>query len=179
MAHDHLTFLQHGERNFSSGGVGVGGVQIPTLTMKTVTGGNYSNSNNDNEIKPFAEKLIDVVDFLQSLPPGQKVHIPLPIYYDTHTLSYCLCPTYTLCLSLCLSHTLSLRQAGIDDIYLNCLVDLEGSDYAVLDSLKNNPKVEIEDTDENIYFKYRAKYEIRSESDLTCLHSPPSATFLP
>lgn len=41
------------------------------------------------------------------------------------------------------------------------MVDLEGADYAVLDSLKNNPKVEIEDTDENLYFKYRAKYEIR------------------
>lgn len=41
------------------------------------------------------------------------------------------------------------------------MVDLEGADYAVLDSLKNNPKVEIEDTEENLYFKYRAKYEIR------------------
>jgi hypothetical protein len=52
---------------------------------------------------------------------------------------------------------------------LKCDVDLEGSDYAVLDSLKNNPKVEIEDTEENVFFKYRAKYEIGFAFPLDCI----------
>ena len=49
----------------------------------------------------------------------------------------------------------------VDDILSSCLVDLDGSDYSVLDSLKNNPKVEIEDLEGILYFRYRAKYEIR------------------
>jgi hypothetical protein len=78
MAHDHLTFLQHGERNFPSGGVG--GVSMPSITSKS--GGSYSNEN-ENQMKSFTEKLIDVVDFLQSLPPGQKVCL---LIYQIKTL---------------------------------------------------------------------------------------------
>lgn len=41
------------------------------------------------------------------------------------------------------------------------MVDLEGEDYAVLDMIKNNPKVDLEYTSGGISFKYRAKYDIR------------------
>jgi hypothetical protein len=68
MAHAHLTFLQHGERNFPSGGVG--GVKMPSIASKA---GGGSSNDNENDVKSFTEKLIDVVDFLQSLPPGQRV----------------------------------------------------------------------------------------------------------
>jgi hypothetical protein len=67
MSHDHLTFLQHGERKFPSGGVG--GVQTPSL-LGLSSAGKFTNEENP---KSHTEKLIDVVDFLQSLPPGTKV----------------------------------------------------------------------------------------------------------
>jgi hypothetical protein len=70
MAHDHLTFLQHGERKFPSGSVG--GVQAPSLLGSSSAKFSY---NEEMKAKSHTEKLIDVVDFLQSLPPGTKVFI--------------------------------------------------------------------------------------------------------
>jgi hypothetical protein len=40
-------------------------------------------------------------------------------------------------------------------------VDLEGEDYAVLDMIKNNPKVDVEYAGGGLAFKYRSKYDIR------------------
>lgn len=69
--HDHLKFLKHGERNFppTTAG-GVGGVNVPRI-IGSNNNGRYTSD--DMNPKSDVEKLIDVVDYLQSLPPGEKV----------------------------------------------------------------------------------------------------------
>lgn len=68
MAHEHLEFLKHGERNFPPSGVG--GVNVPSII-----GFNNLNKFTTHDMNPksHTEKLIDVVDYLQSLGPGEKV----------------------------------------------------------------------------------------------------------
>ena len=65
MSHDHLTFFKHSEKNSN-----IGGFDIPHL-IDSQGSNNEIRSSHDN--KSLSEKLIDVVDFLQGLSPGQKV----------------------------------------------------------------------------------------------------------
>mmetsp|Transcript_22677 Transcript_22677/g.33142 ORF Transcript_22677/g.33142 Transcript_22677/m.33142 type:complete len:352 (+) Transcript_22677:58-1113(+) len=59
------------------------------------------------------------------------------------------------------------EKASFQDILQKCLVDLEGEDYAVLDMMKNNPKIDIEYVGGGgMLFKYRAKFDIRHRGEL-------------
>lgn len=58
------------------------------------------------------------------------------------------------------------QRATVVDFFREVQVDLEGLDYGVLDMVKNNPKVDVTNEHGVLYFKYRAKFEIRNKFEL-------------
>lgn len=65
----------------------------------------------------------------------------------------------------CSSHFFSFSQkfgqSNVQDIYNALRIDLRSTDKEVLSMMKENPKIEINEEDGQLYFRYRAKYEIR------------------
>ena len=52
-------------------------------------------------------------------------------------------------------------QSSVQDIYDALRIELTTVDKEVLEMIKGNPKIEINEEDGQLYFRYMAKYEIR------------------
>lgn len=59
------------------------------------------------------------------------------------------------------SYSLSCTKSSVQDIYDTLRIELRIVDKEVLSMMKDNPKIEINEENGQLFFRYRAKYEIR------------------
>ena len=131
MIHNHLSFLQHGENKLE--------LSFPKIGVFSADGA----SSHDDRLP--IQKHADIVDYLQRI--SREIRVRNSVKH------------YTI-ISCKITYTYRVQVTAID-ILRDCHVDVDGKDYAVLDMLKNNPKIDVSNEDGQLFLQYRAKFEIK------------------